>query len=64
MLFDFGDGLRDSLQDVEGVIVSNINFLGDAIEIEQGCLQTVLEDALQWLPQLERSLHDSGAFEP
>jgi hypothetical protein len=60
--YKYGEDLRTKLRHTPGIKVSNINFLGDAIEIEQGYLQTILEDALQWLPELERSMHDADAF--
>ena len=60
--YKYGMDLRNKLKHTSGIKVSNINFLGDTIEIEQGYLQTVREDALQWLPRLERSLHDAGAL--
>lgn len=59
-----GTALRERLEGVAGVTVSNINFIGNAVEIKHGYLQRVLEEALQWLPRLEQSLHKAGAFVP
>jgi uncharacterized protein YutE (UPF0331/DUF86 family) len=58
--FRFGPHLRKRLEGFQGIKISNINFLGDGIEVESGHLQSVLEDVKRWLPILERALHEKG----
>lgn len=48
--------LRQLLSDFPGVSVGNINSLGDAIQIQQGHLQAMIEELEGWLPRLERTL--------
>lgn len=52
--------LRKRLTRMNGVKVSNINFLGDGVEIEQGFLQGILDDVKEWLPNLEKSISEQG----
>lgn len=52
--------LRARLSSMSGVKISDINFLGDGVEIEQGFLQCILEDVKEWLPKLERSISEQS----
>ena len=52
--------LRERLTRMSGVKISDINFLGDGIEIESGFLQGILEDVKDWLPNLEKSLSEQS----
>lgn len=61
--YKYGTELRQSLSALQGIKVSNINFLGDAIEIEQGHLQRVVEDVKQWLPSMEKAMHEKGLLQ-
>lgn len=46
--------LRQSLIALPGIKVSNLNFLGDSIEIEAGFLESVIQDVCVWLPNVEK----------
>ena len=52
--------LRQRLSGFPGVCLSNASFLGEGIEIESGYLQSVLEQAKQWLPALEKALYEGA----
>lgn len=52
--------LRQRLLACCGIKVSDINLLGEAIEIEQGYLQNVVEDMKRWLPSLEKVMYVKG----
>ena len=52
--------LRQRLTPLTGVKVSNINFLGDSIEIEIGFLEGVIRNVRHWLPNLEKELLAHG----
>lgn len=58
--YKHGVALRQRLAASHGIKISNINFLGDGIEIEQGYLQEVVEDAKLWLPHLQKAMHEKG----
>jgi DNA primase large subunit len=58
--YKYAADLRNRLTGFPGIRLSNVSFLGEGIEIESGCLQGVLEQAKQWLPQLEKALYDGG----
>jgi hypothetical protein len=61
--YKYGSELRQRLSAFSGIKVSNINFLGDGIEIEQNHLQGVVEDAKRWLPGLEKVMHEKGLLQ-
>jgi len=48
--------LRQRLGALSGVNVSNLNFLGDCINIESGFLEEVIKGVRVWLPNLEKTL--------
>lgn len=52
--------LRKRLVGCHGIKISDINHLGEAIEIEPGYLQGFLEDLKCWLPSLERDMREKG----
>jgi len=52
--------LRQSLDTLHGMKVSSINFLGESIEIEQGFLESAIEDFRLWLPTLEKTALQHG----
>lgn len=52
--------LRQGLEKLSGVKVSNLNFLGDSIEIEAGFLEGVIKDVRVWLPNIEKTLLERG----
>lgn len=52
--------LRQSLDTLHGMKASSINFLGEGIEIEQGFLESAIEDFRQWLPNLEKTALQHG----
>lgn len=58
--YRYGVELRHRLSDCDGIRVSDINFLGDAIEIEQGYLQGEVEKLRLWLPNLEHTMDAKG----
>jgi hypothetical protein len=58
--YQFENELRASVQTLDGVRVSSMKFLGESIEIDQGCLQRILEDMKLWLPRMEESMHKQG----
>lgn len=61
--YRYGQELRQRLAGFAGVKVSNINFLGDGVEIEAGHLQSVVENVKAWLPNLERAMHEKGLLQ-
>lgn len=52
--------LRQKLGGLSGIKVSNLNFLGDSIEIEAGFLEGVIKDMRDWLPDVEKALLEQG----
>jgi hypothetical protein len=52
--------LRQRIGGLSGVQVSNLNFLGDSIEIEAGFLEGVIKDVRDWLPDVEKALSERG----
>lgn len=46
--------LRQRLVTLTGVKISDLNFLGDGIEIETGFLEGVIKDVRFWLPNVEK----------
>lgn len=48
--------LRQRLDELSGVRVSNISFLGDSIEIEAGFLEGIIKVVRVWLPGVEEAL--------
>lgn len=58
--YKYGPELRQRLSTYNGILVSGINLLGDAIEIEQNHLQRVVEDVKGWLPNLENAMQRKG----
>ncbi len=52
--------LRQSLVGCHGITISDINHLGEAVEIESGYLQRLLKDLEWWLPRLERDLRNKS----
>ena len=56
--YKHGPELRKRLSAFSGIKVSNINFLGDCIEIEQNYLQLLVKLAKDWLPSLERAMYE------
>jgi len=52
--------LRQRLGALSGVNVSNLNFLGDCINIESGFLEEVIKDVRGWLPNVEKVLLERG----
>lgn len=58
--YKHGSDLRQSLSTYNGIRISDINLLGDAIEIEQNHLQLVVEEAKNWLPNLENAIQAKG----
>lgn len=58
--YQYESQLRESLDTLHGMKVSNINFLGESIEIEPGFLENTIEDFRLWLPQLEKTAIQHG----
>ena len=58
--YQFEPELREKLGALPGVKVSNLNFLGDSIEIETGFLEGVIEDVRLWLPNVEKEVSERG----
>jgi len=58
--YKHGSDLRQRLSTYNGIRISDINLLGDAIEIEQNHLQRVVEDVKGWLPSLENAMQAKG----
>jgi hypothetical protein len=56
--------LRQRLEKLTGVKVSNLNFLGDGIEIETGFLEDVIKDVRLWLPNVEKAVSERGFLRP
>lgn len=54
--YQYEPELRKKLNGLSGIRVSNLNFLGDSIEIEAGFLEGVIKDVRGWLPDVERAL--------
>jgi hypothetical protein len=54
------DELRQTVAALSGIKASNLNFLGDSIEIETGFLEGVIKDVRVWLPNLEKVVTEQG----
>lgn len=52
--------LRINLDKLYGIKASNINILGESIEIEPGFLENTIEDFRLWLPDLENTALQHG----
>ncbi|MBM3391222.1 MAG: hypothetical protein FJY34_04500 [Betaproteobacteria bacterium] len=52
--------LRQAVAALQGIQVTNQNFLGDSIEIEAGFLEGVIQDARIWLPHVEKVVTELG----
>lgn len=52
--YKYDQQLRESLLGFSGIKVSDINYLGECIEIEQGFLEGLIRDFREWLPNIER----------
>lgn len=52
--------LHQRLIGLTGARVSNLNFLGESIEIEAGFLEGVIKNVRVWLPKVEKALIDHG----
>lgn len=58
--YDYESELRQSIAVLPGIKVSNLNFLGDSIEIEDGFLEGVIKDIRVWLPDVEKTVSEQG----
>lgn len=58
--YKYENELLKQLANLTGIKVSNINFLGDGIEIENGFLQDVIKNVQYWLPNVEKALLEQG----
>lgn len=58
--YQYQTELRQALIALPGVKVSNLNFLGDSIEIEAGFLEGVIKDVRVWLPNVEKAISERG----
>lgn len=58
--YQYESELRQRLVGLSGVKISNLNFLGDSIEIEAGFLEGVIKDVRVWLPNVEKILLERG----
>jgi hypothetical protein len=58
--YKYGNELRQNISACHGVKVSDINLLGESVEIEQGYLQCVVEGIKRWLPNLEMVMDEKG----
>lgn len=61
--YKHGTELRQRLVGFPGIKISNINLLGDGIEIAKSHLRDVVEDTKRWLPSLEKALHEKGLLQ-
>jgi hypothetical protein len=52
--------LRQTLKALPGVKVSDLNFLGDSIEIEDGFLEEVIKNTRSWLIPVEKRIIEQG----
>jgi len=50
----YENDLRHLIPTLLGIRISNLNFLGEGIEIETGFIQGVIRDVRVWLPNLEK----------
>jgi hypothetical protein len=62
--YQYEPELRQRLVELPGVKVSNLNFLGDSIEIETGFLESVIKDVRVWLPNVEKIAFEKGGSPP
>jgi len=58
--YQYESELRQRLTLLSGVKVSNLNFLGESIEIETGFLEGLIKDVRRWLPGLEKEVSQQG----
>lgn len=58
--YQYQPELRHNLIALPGIKVSNLNFLGEGIEIEAGFLEGVIKEARVWLPNVEKAISEQG----
>ncbi|MBT9538558.1 hypothetical protein [Thiobacillus sp.] len=58
--YQYQPELRQALIALPGIKVSNLNFLGDSIEIEAGFLEGLIKDVRVWLPNVEKAVSERG----
>lgn len=58
--YKFPQELRQALASLHGVQISDVNFLGESIEIDSGFLQNVIADIRNWFPNVEKILAEKG----
>lgn len=58
--FRYEQKLRERLPALSGIKASNINFLGESIEIEPGVLEGLVNDFRKWLPSIEQAASQKG----
>lgn len=56
--YQYQPELRQSLIVLPGIKVSNLNFLGDSIDIEAGFLEGIIKDVREWLPNVEKAVSE------
>lgn len=60
--YQYGTELRQTLLALPGVKVSDLNFLGNSIEIETGFLEGMIKDVRVWLPNVEKRIAERKLF--
>jgi hypothetical protein len=58
--YEYGVELRNNIAAMPGLRISNLNFLGDGIEVGPGFLEGVITDVRLWLPTLEKAVCEQG----
>ena len=58
--YRFEQQLRPRLLVLQGIKASDINFLGESIEIQPGFLECMVADFREWLPSIERQASKKG----
>lgn len=58
--YKYGTELRQRMSTCTGIKASNVNFLGESVEIDHGYLQSIIEGIKKWLPNLEKVMLEKG----
>ncbi len=58
--YNRGAELRQAVESLEGVKVSDLRFFGDGIEIESGFLENAINSIRAWLPNVEKGVSEKG----
>lgn len=62
-IFRHQEQLRTDIMALEGIVLSEDNYLGESIAIESGVLERVIFDVRSWLPSIEKTMLTQGLLD-